>query len=457
MSKWQKADKRMLNIKNNMIMKYRVFAMMGMLALTAGSLLAQDYDDIYYDASKSVSGKTKEAKVDKKSKTVVVYNDVPEKYKVAAQGNYRVERDEDEYNRRGAYEPTSEPAYEVDINGDTIYIDSDTIYEDDIAFANTRRIERFYNPDIVILSDDDDLVELYYDESPTINLVVGTDVGYMAPYGWTASYYPWYTGWYDPWYAGWYDPWYRPYYSPWYAGWHDVWTYGLYVPWYYNYWHGPSLWGWTYWGPRWGHHHHWTPWYDNLRYWTGSNSGSRRGSSYFDNHGTRGASGRVGYASNRNGNVRDNRSGNRPSGAPGIGTNRGSNGTGSGYTGTRTRTRTDRGGNVGTSGTTTRRGNISSTPTSPRSSERGYYQGGSRSSSASSGSSRSSSSYSGSSRSSSSYSGSSRSSSSYGGSSRSSSSGSYSGGSRSSGGSYSGGGSSHSSSGGSSSGGGRRH
>ena len=95
--------KKMLNIKNNMIMKYRVFALMGVLALSAGSMWAQDYDDIYYDASKSVSGTTKETKVDKKSKTVVVYGDVPDEYKVAAQSNYRVERDEDEYNRRGAF------------------------------------------------------------------------------------------------------------------------------------------------------------------------------------------------------------------------------------------------------------------------------------------------------------------------------------------------------------------
>ena len=464
MSKWQKADKRMLNIKNNMIMKYRVFAMMGMLALTAGSLLAQDYDDIYYDASKSVSGKTKEAKVDKKSKTVVVYNDVPEKYKVAAQGNYRVERDEDEYNRRGAYEPTSEPAYEVDINGDTIYIDSDTIYEDDIAFANTRRIERFYNPDIVILSDDDDLVELYYDESPTINLVVGTDVGYMAPYGWTASYYPWYTGWYDPWYAGWYDPWYRPYYSPWYAGWHDVWTYGLYVPWYYNYWHGPSLWGWTYWGPHYGHHHHhyWTPWYDNLNYWSGSSHGSNH---RYNNNGTSHRSnGRVGYADNRNGNTRVDRTG-TPRGGAAIGRN--GNGTRTDNTGTRTRTRTrgwessdNGGGSATTGGTTTTRsrsGNISTTPSrTSRSSSSGYYQGGSRSyggssSSSSGGRSRASSGSYGTSRTS-------------GGGSYSSGSTYSSGGSRSyggGGGSYSGGGSSRGSSGGGSSssggGGGRRH
>ena len=187
-------------------MKYRVLALLGMMALSAGALLqAQDYDDIYYDASKSTKAVTKTAKT---AKTEAVYGQVPEKYQVAAQDNYRIERDVDEYNRRGAFEPTYERSFEVDINGDTIYFDNDTIYEE--SFANTRRIERFYNPDIVILSDDDDLVELYYDESPTINLIVGTDWGYGSYYGWgyASSYYPWYTGWYYPWYTGWYEPWY---------------------------------------------------------------------------------------------------------------------------------------------------------------------------------------------------------------------------------------------------------
>ena len=192
-------------------MKYLVLAFLGLLALGAGSLVqAQDYDDIYYDASKAPKAATK-TKVENPVKTIAVYGEVPTEYKVVAQSNYRVERDEDEYNRRGAYDPTYQTNYEIDINGDTIYFDVDSIYDDE-SFANTRRIERFYNPDIVILSDDDDLVELYYDESPTINLVVGSDWGY-ASYGWASSYYPWYTGWYSPWYVGWYDPWA---YSPWY-------------------------------------------------------------------------------------------------------------------------------------------------------------------------------------------------------------------------------------------------
>lgn len=227
-------------------MKYRFFTLFGLLALTSGAILqAQDYDDIYYDASKS---KTTTTKVTTNPKTVAVYGEVPDNYKVAAQSNYRIERDEDEYNRRGAYEP----GYEIDLNGDTIYtvdLNGDTIYEE--AFANTRRIERFYNPDIVILSDDDDLVELYYDESPTINLVIGSDWGYGSYWNYGSywdSYYPWYTGWYSPWYTPWY---YRPYYS------YYDWGWGWYSP----RWYGPSLWGWNYWGVRPWSSWHYNGWY----------------------------------------------------------------------------------------------------------------------------------------------------------------------------------------------------
>lgn len=253
-------------------MKYRVLAFMGILALTAGTLLqAQDYDDIYYDASKSTSGTVKTS-AKKPTKTVAVYGTVPEQYKVAAQDNYRLERDVDEYNRRGNFEPE----YEVDINGDTIYED---------AFANTRRIERFYNPDVVILSDDDDLVELYYDESPTINLVVGSDWGYPS-YGWASTYYPWYTGWYSPWYVGWGSPWRYSWYSPWYYGygWHYGYYHGYY-PWY------ASTYYWNHWG--WSHH----GWYGHgdwgrpLR--PGYDRSTRGGWSH--HHGTR-----SGLASNRN-------------------------------------------------------------------------------------------------------------------------------------------------------------
>ena len=412
-------------------MKYRIITLVGLLALSAGSILqAQDYDDIYYDGSKSTTTKTKKTTVVTPAKTVAVYGEVPDNYKVAAKGNYRVERDEDEYNRRGAYDP-SNLNYEVDINGDTIYIvDNDTIYEE--AFANTRLIERFYNPDIVILSDDDDLVELYYDESPTINLVVGSDWGYGSYW---SSYYPWYTGWHYPWYSGWYDHWYTPWYSYSYYHWGWGWPYSN---WYYSRWYGPRLWGWDYWGPRpWSNTYHGN-WYG----WNGvrphhSNGGVVRPGVSSGGH-------RVGLASNRNGRGRvdattSSRNGIGARGAdgnrPGVGTssNRGS-GRG-GYA-------TGRGGNMGsrgTSGVTTRSGGVSRTPASTGSRS---YNGGSRS-------------YSGGSRS---YSGGSSSSGrSYSGGSSHSSGGSYSGGSHSSGGGYSGGGShgggSH---GGSSGGGGHR-
>ena len=383
-------------------MKYRLLSILALLVLGAGSVIqAQDYDDIYYDASKS-SGTVK-TKVETPAKTVVVYGEVPEKYKTVAKDNYREERDVDEYNRRGNFEPE----YEVDINGDTIYEES---------FANTRRIERFYNPDVVILSDDDDLVELYYDESPTINLVVGSDWGMYSDYGWASSYYPWYTGWYEPWHMGWYS-------SPWRYGWYTGWyTSGIYRPyywnwnygpWYYSYWRNPYYWGYTGWY-GWGHPHHYPSWgrpdrphYSDL----GRNSGSwRHGggrAGLATNRNTRGRVG-LGGTGSRQGITSRGASGNRSHGVGNVTTR-----TRSGYATTRSS------GNMSTrssSGVATRNTGVSRPSSS-----------GSRS---------------------------------YSGSSSSRSSGSYSGGSRSSGGSYSGGGSRGSSGGGShggsSGGGGRR-
>ena len=400
-------------------MKYRLLTLLGLLAFSAGSMMqAQDYDDIYYDASKSSTSTTKEkTKVVKPVKTIAVYGDVPETYKVTAQSNYRVERDEDEYNRHGEYAPQ----YEVDINGDTVYYDEET-------FANTRRIERFYNPDVVILSDDDDLVELYYDESPTINLFIGDDWGFGPSYGWASSYYPWYT--YDsyyPWYYGWYGPWYYPWRYGWYSSyyWHGYWNY--YRP---GWIHGWDHWAWD---GGWHNHGYWND-HHNRPIYNNSHSGTgidRR---------------RVGLATNRNGRGRvdaaaphTNRNSIAARGADrtsrsGVGT--ATNRSRGGYASSRG------GGNMGS------RNSSGVTPRSSGSVSRS--SGGSRSYSGSSGS------YSGGRSSSSSSSGSA-----WRGSPSSSSGSSYSGGGRGSGGgSYSGssgGGSSHSgSSGGSSGGGGRR-
>ena len=404
-----------MNFKSVKIMNYRVFALLGVLALGAGAILqAQDYDDIYYDASKSTT-KVK-TKVETPAKTVSVYGEVPEKYKVAVRDNYRVERDDDEYNRRGAYEPV----YELDINGDTIWLNSDSLAYDE-AFANTRRIERFYNPDIVILSDDEDLVELYYDESPTINLYVGSDWGYSS-YGWGYDYfYPWYS--------------HRAYY-PWYSGWYSPWHYSWYSPWYYSsyYWGYPRLWGWNYWGYRpwyydyygygWGH-----GWIHNDYHW----SGRPAGHTGYSNHGWRENGGRVGLASNRNGRTRVGAGTTSRNGISARGTdgsrgsvNRGSSNRG-GYA-------TGRGGNMGSrgsSGVTTRGSggsrNSGSYSGGSRGGSRGSYSGGSSSG-------RSGGGYSGGSRG--------------GSSSGSSYSGGHSSGGHSSGGSYSGGGGSRGGSGG---------
>ena len=390
-------------------MKYRILSLLGLLALTAGSLVqAQDYDDIYYDASKAKT--TTKVKVEKPAKTIAVYGEVPDEYKVIAQGNYQLERDEDEYNRRGAYDPE----YEIDINGDTIYED---------AFANTRRIERFYNPDIVILSDDDELVELYYDESPTINLIVGSDWGYSS-YGWAGSYYPWYTGWYEPWYSDWY--------SPWYYGWYSPWRYGWGRPVYYGYWHSPYYGWWSYswynhWG--WGHHHDWG--------WPGNNGnhyadwGKHRPAIDRHSSGGFGSGRRAGLASNRNTRTRVDGGGGRSSIASRGGSTSRSSNVGTSGSSRRSGYASSRSGNMGSrtsSGISSRNSGISRSSSSGSyrgSSSRGSYSGSSSNSSSRSGSSRSSGSYSsGSSHSSGSYSsGSSRSSGSSGGGSHGGSSG----------------------------------
>ena len=407
-------------------MKYRILTLFGLMALSAATLVqAQDYDDIYYDASSSKSTAAKTSKVAKPSKTVAVYGEVPETYKVAANSNYRVERDVDEYNRRGV---EYESDYELDLNGDTIYED---------AFANTRRIERFYNPDIVILSDDDDLVELYYDESPSINLIIGSDAFAGSYYGWNwaSSYYPWYT-WdsYYPWGYGWYDPWYP-------FGWYRPINYGGYFwgcghhHWYYSHW-WPGFYGWDSWHYRpsyyadWGHRprperHH------------GISSGSNRGHvGLADNRNGRGRIGAAGSSRNSI-SARGDNSGNRPNR---VGSSTSRSRASSSMSGRGNMDRRSSGGVTSRNSSVSRSSSVSGGVS--RSSSSGSYSRGSRFSSSGS--------YSSGSRSSGSYNSGSRSSSSgsYNSGSRSSSSGSYSSGS-----SHSSGGGSH---GGSAGGGGRR-
>lgn len=363
---------------------------MGVLALCAGTVIhAQDYDDIYYDGSASeVKQETK------KVETTKTRTQLPTSYKVTVQKNYQTDRDVDEYNRRGGI--YSQP------DNDTLYLDAP---DDGTMFGNTQRIERFYNPDIVVLSDDDELVELYYDNASSVNLIIGSNYGYTPRVGWGfgyGNYWPYYYDpFYDPWYySGWYG-WHRPYYS-WYGPWYSTWYYTNwgYRPWYYGGWYGHRPWGYGgYYGGYWGGGH----WTNNNGRWHGHHgnrlpgdsrsllSGSRRGSgTTASTRGLRGANGstRTGAGTINNGRTRPSSmvgSGmttgrTRPSSA--VGNINRSTTSGGGYSGGSVRSRGTSSSSY--SGSSSRSGSSSGRSYSPSSSSRSYSGSSSRSYSGSS-------------------------------------------------------------------------
>ena len=188
--------------------------------LTGGCITsyAQYDDDIYYNPAK-----------DKKTQVTPAKNSQPKQsysgYYTGSQYNpnlggsdyapadaYQVTgtstRNVDEYNRRGTYSASDS-------------LKSSASQTDD--FKYTRRIEKYYNEDIIADVNDPALVEYYYSNQPdvTINIV---SPGY---------------GWYSPWY--WNDPWY-------WNSWGPSWSWGW----------GPS-WGYPGWGPSWGGGIAWRP------------------------------------------------------------------------------------------------------------------------------------------------------------------------------------------------------
>ena len=198
----------------------RLFSAIVMLAAlgTSVQVSAQGYDDIYYDSDNATTTTvTVQPRV--KKATVVV---VPSQYVTVANDNYRAVRDVDEYNRRGAQ-------YEYYAATDT----TDSVAADVDLFGNTRRIERYYNKDIVVGSNDDDLIYLYTnveDVQPytTINIYVNDPWRWNSWYG----YDPYWYG-YDPyWRWGYYDPYWhwgfgwRGYWG--WHGWHRAWYPGYY-------------------------------------------------------------------------------------------------------------------------------------------------------------------------------------------------------------------------------------
>ena len=172
-------------------------------------------DDIYYDSRKTPKKEVKKQQPQRQNATVVEILPADSYIPTAGQG---VNRDIDEYNRRGIFAAP-----------DTVTIPADSLNLQD--FNYTRRIERFQNPEIIVASGDDELINYYYNETPaSININI---TNYPDSYwGWGPSYYdPWY-GWAGSWNNPWYNPWYGPSWS-WSWGW------------------GPS-WGWNAgWGPSW--------------------------------------------------------------------------------------------------------------------------------------------------------------------------------------------------------------
>ncbi len=219
-------------------MKYRLLTLLGVFALSIGMhAVAQDYDDIYYDATASNS-----SSMVKSSGTI---NPQARHNKVAVSGQATV-RNDDEYNRRGAY-------------GRNSYYAADSVVangNEESTFSNTQRIKRFYNPEVVDGSGDEELITLYYDTEPTINLVIGSSWTPIWGWGGSSYYDPWYYSWYRPWYRlwGWYPSWNYGWDYGWYSGWHNPW-YGWNNPWiyepYYGGWYGWGYYNWD--GYRYGH------------------------------------------------------------------------------------------------------------------------------------------------------------------------------------------------------------
>lgn len=189
-------------------------------------------DDIYFNPSKDkdknieAAKKLKKQQQQRQANAVILYpvEEYPAADTYEAEGSST--RSVDEYNRRGVFGKNQTPT-------DTVTMSAKE-YE---QFANTRRIERYYNPAIVAASGDEDLEQLYYAEPAEVNIYLNTP--YYSYWGYPGSYW---NRWYSPWYGpGWYSPWYGPSWA-----WGPSWSWGWGPSWGYDPWWGPA------WGPIWG-------------------------------------------------------------------------------------------------------------------------------------------------------------------------------------------------------------
>ncbi|MCM1032207.1 MAG: hypothetical protein NC405_00460 [Odoribacter sp.] len=201
-------------------MKIRRLTLLSLLAAAATPIWAapaisgwDDDDDIYYNPSskKDIPVQQPSTRQNTYVPNTVVNYPAADTYTPAAGSGLNV--DIDQYNRHGQFLVADSTA------NDTTDTGNDT-------FAYTRRLERFYNSDIVNGSGDQDLIDYYYAEPATSDVNI-----YVV----NAS--PW-SSWYTP---SWYwNSWYYPY---------NYYGYGWYDPWYSWSWGWRPSWGW---GPSWG-------------------------------------------------------------------------------------------------------------------------------------------------------------------------------------------------------------
>lgn len=222
-------------------MKNLIVAMaLGLFPATA--VFAQSYfeDDIYYNPKKDNTTQTVKKTEKKKSNYIADFSNM----------------DVDSYNRRGQY--YSSP---VDTIGSRAEQDADFVY--------TQKIQKYYNPTIVVDNADvlADVLENSYG-NVDIEISAGGYPVFLPSYAYGWPYYGRRGFYADPW--GWsisfYDPWYSWNWGPswgwgpsWSWSWGPSWTWGPSWSWGW----GPS-WGWgSAWGPSWGHHHgpvaNWNP------------------------------------------------------------------------------------------------------------------------------------------------------------------------------------------------------
>ena len=154
------------------------------LFVSAPAMVAQDiYDDIYGGSSSTTA---KAATPVAQTSTVSTAS-----YSVPAPKTKRVnEIDIDSYNRRGIF---------ADATAQTAAADT-TVQED---FAMTKRIERFYDPEVVSGSNDSSLIVIY-NQPIDININVETP-GYFGVTSW--AWDPWWWGPSWRWSWGWGPGW----------------------------------------------------------------------------------------------------------------------------------------------------------------------------------------------------------------------------------------------------------